>query len=47
MAGVGNKIKLKDGRVGTIQKVINGNYLMLSAEGTHVWVSPDQIDEVL
>lgn len=47
MAGVGNKVKLKDGRVGTIQKVLNGNFMILTAEGTHVWISPNDIEEVI
>lgn len=47
MAGVGNKVKLKDGRVGLIQKVQNGNFLILSAEGTHSWISPEDIQEVM
>lgn len=47
MAGIGNKVKLKDGRVGTIQKVQNGNFLIMTAEGTHSWISPDDIQEVL
>lgn len=47
MAGVGNKVKLKDGRVGVIQKVTNGNFMILTAEGTHCWITPSDIEEVL
>lgn len=47
MAGVGNKIRLKDGTIGTIKKVTNGNYLLITAEGKPRWCTPDDIDEVL
>ncbi len=47
MAGVTNKVRLKDGTIGIIQKVTNGNYLLMTAEGEHRWCSPEDIEEIL
>lgn len=47
MAGIGNKVRLKDGTVGIIKQVTNGNYLLITAEGKARWATPEDIQDIL
>lgn len=47
MAGIGNKVRLKNGKVGIIKQVQNGNLLIYTAEGNPLWARPEEIEEVL
>ena len=47
MAGVTNKVRLKDGTIGTIIQVSNGNYLLSTNTGDRRWCKDSDIEEVL